>query len=131
MKSLFLILAAGLILASCTDKKAADEISKLKADMMKADSICKADNMLLLDSIGKMQMKLDSLMNPPTANTTKSSTSTKTTTTKTTTSSDKGTIMDTKGKSSEPVDMKTKGKTSEPVDMKTKGKTSKSTGGGK
>lgn len=98
MKSLVFVFAAGIILASCTDKKAAEEIETLKAAMMKADSICKADNQMLMDSIAKMQMMMDSLMMPANAtssNTTKSS-STKTTTTTTSKTTD-GKTVDSRG----------------------------------
>lgn len=126
LKNLMFLLAIGLFVASCTDKKSAEELAKLKVDMRKADSICMADKTMLMDSIAMINMRMDSMMAllPAPKNTTgtKSTTSTKTTTTT------KGTdVMDSKGKSTQ-VDMSTKGKSEEKVDMKTKGKSSNSGG---
>ena len=37
----------------------------MKADMAAADSLCQADKAMLMDSIAKIQMMMDSIMNPP------------------------------------------------------------------
>lgn len=85
IRNLAIIFALGMLIASCTDKKAQEEITKLKADMAAADSLCQADKAMLMDSIAK----LDSLLNPP-ANTTSKGSGTKSTTTTTTTTTTTG-----------------------------------------
>ncbi|MBC8172495.1 MAG: hypothetical protein H7X71_01200 [Chitinophagales bacterium] len=82
IKILMFILGLGLFAASCTDKKAAEELAKLKTDMMRADSICMADKTMLMDSIAGIQAQLDSLMMPKNATSSNSGKSSgKTTTT--------------------------------------------------
>lgn len=65
IRNLAIIFSLGLFAASCTDKAAQEEITKMKADMAAADSLCQADKAMLMDSIAKIQMMMDSIMNPP------------------------------------------------------------------
>lgn len=94
IKILFFGLGLSLLIASCTDKKGAEELAKIKTDMRKADSICMADKTMLMDSIAAMNMRMDSMMAAmPVKNTTSSSTkstASKTTTTTTTKTEPKG-----------------------------------------
>ncbi|MBC8047991.1 MAG: hypothetical protein H7Y00_14430 [Fimbriimonadaceae bacterium] len=91
MKSLFFILCLGLLVASCTDKKAEEEMAKMKKDMQMADSICIADKQMLMDSITSIRATLDSLMMPKNAT---SSNTSKSGSTKTTTKDDGKSVND-------------------------------------
>ncbi|HAE13174.1 MAG: hypothetical protein H6548_03285 [Chitinophagales bacterium] len=86
IRNLAIIFSLGLLVASCTDKKAAEEIEKLKMDMAAADSLCQADKAMLMDSIANLHMMWEEMSAPAnktSSGSTKSSTSTTTTTTDT------------------------------------------------
>ncbi len=78
IRNLAILFVIGLFAASCTDKKAQEEIMKLKEDMAAADSLCQADKAMLMDSIAKIMEE----MTPP--NKTSSGSGTKGSTTTTT-----------------------------------------------
>ena len=77
IKMLFFVVAAGLVLASCSDKEAATKIADLEKAMKAADSACLAEKTMLMDSIMSMQTALtemEAAKNAVSSNTTKSST---------------------------------------------------------
>lgn len=118
IKNLVIIFALGLVAASCSDKAAQEQIEKLKADMMAADSVCTADKQMLLDSIAGIQMKLDSIMAPPSNKTGGKST---TTTTTTTTTTDKGGVdVNKKEGANQTIDVNKKTGATEKVDVNKK-----------
>ncbi len=119
IRNLVIIFALGLVAASCSDKAAQEELKKLKADMMAADSVCTADKQMLMDSINALQMKLDSILMPP--NTTgKSTTSTKTTTTTTTTTDKGGVDVNKKEGANQTIDVNKKTGATDKVDVNKK-----------
>jgi hypothetical protein len=95
IRNLAFLFVLGLFVASCTDKAAQDEIVKMKEDMAAADSLCQADKQMLMDSVAKIQMMMDSIMNPP--NRTSSGSGTKSSTTSTTSEEESGKTVNKRG----------------------------------
>lgn len=58
IKMLFFVVAAGLVLASCSDKEAATKIADLEKAMKASDSACLAEKTMLMDSIMSLQTAL-------------------------------------------------------------------------
>lgn len=110
IKILFFVVAAGVFLASCSDKESATKIADLEKAMKVGDSTCMAEKTMLMDSIMSMQNAMTEMMAK--MNTVSSSTTTKTTTTKTTpvAAPDKKVEIGTKtGDTKKGVDIKKKG----------------------
>lgn len=104
IKILLFIVSAGLILASCSDKEAAEKMAQMEKDMHAADSTCMAEKTMMMDSIMSMQ-KMIMEMTVAAATTSK----TTTTTVKTTTPEVKKAEIGTKSTDGKKVDIKKKG----------------------
>lgn len=104
IKILLFVVSAGLILASCSDKEAADKMAQMEKDMHAADSTCMAEKTMMMDSIMSMQK---TIMEMSVAAATSSKTTT--TTVKTTTPEIKKAEVGNKSTDGKKVDIKRKG----------------------
>lgn len=129
IRNLVIIFALGLVAASCSDKAAQQEIEKLKADMLAADSVCTADKQILMDSIAGLQATLDSLMTPPNKTGGKTTSTKSTTSTTTTTTTDKGGVdVNKKEGANQTIDVNKKTGATEKVDVNKKSGATKTDG---
>ena len=67
IKILFFVVAAGMFLASCSDKEAATKLADMEKAMKAADSTCLAEKTMLMDSIMSMQTAMDEMKDSFTA----------------------------------------------------------------
>lgn len=110
IKMLFFVVAAGLVLASCSDKEAATKIADLEKAMKAADSVCLAEKTMLMDSIMSMQTALtemEAAKNAVSSNT--SSNTGKSATVKVTTPEKKVTVGEKPTEGKKGIDIKKKG----------------------
>lgn len=110
IKMLFFVVAAGLVLASCSDKEAATKLADMEKAMKAADSTCMAEKTMLMDSIASMATtitEMEAAKNAVSSSTSSKSTTTVKTTTPTVT--DKKFDVGSKTGDTKKVDIKKKG----------------------